>query len=376
LAASDGKHAVKSGVIDHSQESVLGVRLEGAGVLSFDWRSSCEEKYDAVRLEIDGVNVRAISGVTEWMNVKIELGDGQHDVRWIYKKGRSKTEGEDAVWVDRVVWVPVPKPTLSEAIGVFNWETDGDVLWQAVRSESAYDDGMCASVENLDDYGCSTVCTYVTGPGRLVFRWSVSCEDSYDWLAFIVDGEVFDMITGEKGWTEVSVELGDGVHTLEWEYWKDEMDDPALSGDNLARLDGVEWESSAPLQTTTTGVPVPFEVIRTTYSNYLHKAGGDYEAAAHSVGKNGRPIWESYLIGLDSENPDDKDFVAKIQIVDGKPIVTWSPDLNQNGKEKVRLYKTFGTECLGDSELWVDMDGVSDSSRTLFKFFKVTVGLP
>ena len=50
--------------------------------------------------------------------------------------------------------------------------------------------------------------------------------------------------------------------------------------------------------------------------------------------------------------------------------------VNKNGKKKVRLYKTFGTECLGDSELWVDMDGVSDSSRTLFKFFKVTVGLP
>ena len=148
-SAADGIHAARSGMIGDSDETVLGLRLEGAGTLSFDWRASCEEQYDAVRLEIDGSLVRMLSGETSWTNVCIELGLGEHNIRWVYKKGRSGTAGEDAVWVDNFVWTTAAEPTLAEALGNFEWETEGDVQWKAIRSEYAYEGNSFAMAEGL-----------------------------------------------------------------------------------------------------------------------------------------------------------------------------------------------------------------------------------
>ena len=45
-------------------------------------------------------------------------------------------------------------------------------------------------------------------------------------------------------------------------------------------------------------------------------------------------------------------FTAKIEMKDGDPIVTWEPDLNENGTKSERLYKVYGRESLGDDSPW------------------------
>jgi len=215
----------------------------------------------------------------------------------------------------------------------------------------------------------------VYGSGVLTFDWAVSCEEEYDWVEFSVDGEVLGYLDGETGWISDSVKVsGEGWHDVRWEYVKDIMDDPELAGDNLAMLDNVAWISKD-MPSTETPVPVPYQEIERNFKKYLEAANGDHEAAALAIGKNGCPIWESFVAGLDPDKAESK-FTAKIEIVDGKPVVTWEPALNgkdEDGaciKEGVRLYQLKGSTNLKD---WVV---VPDDGEAAYNFFKVEVTLP
>ena len=100
------------------------------------------------------------------------------------------------------------------------------------------------------------------------------------------------------------------------------------------------------------------------YPDLLDAVGGDYDAAARSVGANGLALWESYLAGLVPTDAQST-FRALIAMRDGKPVVTWTPDLGD-----ARVYTVYGARNLG--EAWQQ---VTDAPRD-FRFFRVTVALP
>ena len=46
---------------------------------------------------------------------------------------------------------------------------------------------------------------------------------------------------------------------------------------------------------------------------------------------NGRnKVWECYVAGISPTN-ETAQFTAKIEMKNGLPVVTWEPDLNENG---------------------------------------------
>jgi hypothetical protein len=66
-------------------------------------------------------------------------------------------------------------------------------------------------------------------------------------------------------------------------------------------------------------------------------------------------------------------YKTKVEMVDGKPIVTWSPDMNGGtGKLGVREYKIWGKENLEE----VNWTEVVDDKIENYQFFKVTVDMP
>lgn len=373
-AASDGVHAVRSGAIGDSKETVLGLRLEGAGTLSFDWRASCEERYDAVRLEVDGKQIRVLWGETSWTNVCINLDVGEHDIRWVYKKGRSGALGDDAIWVDNVVWESATEPTLAEALGEFEWETEGDVNWAGMRSEYAYEGTSFAIAEGLGDFEASIIRTRVSGAGTIKFRWAVSCEEFYDWFDFVVDGEVVEMTTGETDWMEVSVELGEGDHVLEWMYWKDEMDDLDLVGANCAMLDYVRWYplDETPPEISDKTLAAFFAWLKANNQISQNATKEDairvFSSGMTAVGKSAT-LYSEFVAGT---NPADvtSEFKAMIEIDENnQPIITPSPNLGSS-----RKYVVFGKKNIDDSaETWKQVEKGKEKD---YNFFKITVDLP
>ena len=96
-----------------------------------------------------------------------------------------------------------------------------------------------------------------------------------------------------------------------------------------------------------------------------------FEAKANEVAANGvNKVWECYVAGVDPTDATAK-FVTKIEMVDGKPVITWEPDMNEgSGKTGVRTYKLLGST---DLKTWAE---VPDDAEENYNFFKVEVSMP
>ena len=374
--ASDGLHDAECGTVPNGTNAWLVITVEGPGTLAFKWRSALASRNTKYQFMVDGEVKGMLTGTNDWTDVSFAVfGDRTHEIKWRLMTGRSGASAGDWVALDCVVWTPTVPPTLAEALNTnLVWTTEGDVLWRGVARESLTDRrDAWAVVSGLGDDGTSAVQTRVYGSGILLFDWAISCEEDYDCMVLTVDGEVRDYISGNVDWTQSAVEIvGDGWHVVRWKFIKDEMDDPELVGENVARLDNVVWNSDDPApvftETQTTPVPVPYSELETNFKSYLDAADGDYEVAAHTVGRNGYAIWESYVAGLEPDDPNSK-FIAKIEMVNGKPVVTWEPDTPE--LRATRKYRTFGKKRLDDSdEHWTEVEKDHEDE---YRFFMISV---
>ena len=118
-------------------------------------------------------------------------------------------------------------------------------------------------------------------------------------------------------------------------------------------------------------VAVP-ESWATNYPGFAGKFGGDFSAAlTKPTGKldsqgNALLVWQDYVAGTDPTSVDDV-FTATIAMVDGEPVVGYTPELPEAEKAK-RKYTIYGKARLQDDD-WTVVDG--DAAN--YNFFKVAV---
>jgi len=77
-------------------------------------------------------------------------------------------------------------------------------------------------------------------------------------------------------------------------------------------------------------------------------------------------VWEDYIAGTNPMNPDSR-FVATINLVEGEPVVSWTPELEPEQAE-IRKYTVYGKNSLADEDWSVVQD---DCEK--YQFFKVSV---
>ena len=249
--------------------------------------------------------------------------------------------------------------------------TADDLGW--VRDMTVSFDGSesmrSGAIENSKE---SILETKVFGKGTVTFQWKASTEDSegyFDWDhgEFHAGDKVY-YIDAESGWVEVSHTFTtDGEHTLKWIYVKDAYES---EGCDCIWMDAFIWTPAPQFtETQTTPVPVPFVWLQEKYPSITDAAA--FEAKANEVAANGvNKVWECYVAGIDPTDATAK-FVTKIEMVDGKPIITWDPDMNDGaGKTGFRTYKILGST---DLKTWTE---VADEAEANFNFFKVEVSMP
>ena len=223
----------------------------------------------------------------------------------------------------------------------------------------------------------STLSTKVMGPGKLSFSWRVSTEEDPDGLfewdhaEFAVDGRTILRFDGEKDWKRESVQIeGDGEHTVEWRYVKDDIES---CGEDAAYVADCAWESGW-TETRTTDVPVPYSWLAAHDSEIVDEYDA-YEAAAKQTGANGLKAWESYAIGANPNDPADSFRIVSFPMnPDGTPDLAnlaFSPAMdkwNVPGAKPVLK----GKAGLGGGE-W---QTVTEDNKKSFRFFRVEVQLP
>ena len=269
---------------------------------------------------------------------------------------------------------------LSEAANLYGYtmETDSAAPW-TVDAAVSHDGVSSVRSGAIGNNGMTYLMASVRKAGTVSFWWKAQCEEPdeeygedgyYDYGVFLVDDVVKARIAGnDTGWRFVSVEVPTGgKHVLRWEYRKDGATSYAP---DFVWVDQVQWiPADGSGYTLTSPEPVPYSWL----SQYgLGVASGDFEAAANAASGKlncGRPteVWEEYVAGLDPTNANSQ-LKAMIEMRGETPLVTWEPNLNDDGVAR-RLYKVYGSETLENGGEW------QYPTNALHRFFKVTVEMP
>ena len=113
---------------------------------------------------------------------------------------------------------------------------------------------------------------------------------------------------------------------------------------------------------------IPFSWLNENAADAVAAADGDYEAAARATAANGvDKVWQCYVSGVSPTNATER-FEARIGFKDGEPVVSWSPDLNEDGTKHERVYTVEGK-----TDLNADPWGPTNKST---RFFRVKVSMP
>jgi len=105
----------KSGLIDHNMTSELSVNMDIAenGQISFYKKLSCENVgstgnyYDYLAFYIDNIEQNKWAGEQDWSQVIFPVPDGNHTFTWKFIKDQGVTSGNDAVWIDQIIFPPI-----------------------------------------------------------------------------------------------------------------------------------------------------------------------------------------------------------------------------------------------------------------------------
>ena len=256
----------------------------------------------------------------------------------------------------------------------FTTDGSGGKSWTRVDDATA-PNGEAMKSGAITHNQSSVLTTKVMGPGTLSFSWRTSCEDDpqYDWdhAECAVDGTVVRRLCGVTEWESESVEItGDGEHTVEWRYMKDDVES---AGEDAAWVANYNW-ASAWTATRTTPVPVPYAWLTAHDSDVVDEYEA-YEESAKKSAANGWKVWECYVLGLDPESAASDFRITSLPMkADGTPDlanIALSPTQSEWNVPEARPV-VMGATTLGDGN-W---QTVTEENKSTFRFFKVVVELP
>lgn len=138
----------------------------------------------------------------------------------------------------------LPTGDLSDACDAtqYNWTTSGNEDW-FFQSTTTHDGIDAARSGPIGPNGSSQMELNVTGPGTLTFWWKVDSESFADELLVYAPGSGdSDSISGNVGWTQVTLDIAPGPQTVLWTYSKNSG---GSSGEDAGWVDQVYFAADS-----------------------------------------------------------------------------------------------------------------------------------
>ncbi len=98
----DGIDAARSGPIGPGQQSIMKLKVNGPGTLTFWWKVDSAQSNTLTVETQDPSAMRSINGTTSWLPVTLNIPSGSQTITWTFTRSFAGKSGEDAGWVDRV----------------------------------------------------------------------------------------------------------------------------------------------------------------------------------------------------------------------------------------------------------------------------------
>ncbi len=260
--------------------------------------------------------------------------------------------------------------TMGKADHGFTTDGSGGAGWTRVTDATA-PNGEAMKSGAISHSQRSVLSTKVMGPGTLSFSWHTSCEqdDEYEWdhAELAVDGKVKLRLNGITEWMAASTEItGDGEHTIEWRYLKDDVEG---AGEDAAWVANYNWVSVWNA-TRTTPTSVPYAWL-TVHDPAVVDEYESYEESANSTAMNGRKVWECYVLGLDPSDAADDFRITTFHMEGDLPVLEYNHTTDGDGNSFLHRIRPYGRATLNDE--WKPVPAAGDST---FRFFKAVVDLP
>lgn len=278
----DSVDALQAGTIANASDSWIETKVNGPVRVYFYWRVDCDAT-DKLQVLVNGVERSFISGTTAWAQSFVDITtQGVHTVRWRYVKDAATAAALDSAWLDGVstsglgtstpvagtLTTPLADAVDKTTLGV---RTGGNASWTLDATTSH--DGVDAARSGAITHGQeSWMETAVTGAGKMTFWWKASTEETFDYLAVLIDGVEQARISGVQDWQQKTFTIaGANTHVIRWRYVKDAN---LNSGSDAAWVDQVTWTGTLPASTSSVS-PLVLNVgpQAGSYSIYITEAG-------------------------------------------------------------------------------------------------------
>ena len=117
----------------------------------------------------------------------------------------------------------IVEPFETGDFSAFDWQLDPTYPW-SITTTNPYEGTYCmksggAGVANVESN--MTVTVNIPADGLMSFFGKISCENSWDYGYFYIDGVQKASFTGAGNWVEKTYDITAGDHTFRWQYTKD-----------------------------------------------------------------------------------------------------------------------------------------------------------
>ena len=355
----DGLCAAQSYPIwDYDSSSFAATNIMGPTNVSFWCRidAAAQAYLDII---VDGNVSNTISGQTAWQQFSYSLPDGSHTITWTYRKDYAGIQDAGAAWVDQLVLSGSsgPPPPVS------GFTSGGDATW-FLESTYVHSPPNAWQSGPMSDTGSSWLQTTFTGPGMLSFWESASGNDA-SLLGYVVDGVSGNDLLGIAPWTQVTVPLGIGAHTITWTYYE-----------NVSGANDTGWVGDV-VFTANSGPPPS---ITTQPTNVMVKAGNPAELDVSAIGDSLQYQWyvnsnsilnatNSSLIFSSAADSDNATYYAVVTNPGGS-IQSSNATLTVVTPPTINYGPYYDTEFVG-ATAWFSVS-VNGSDPLYYQWYKLT----
>jgi hypothetical protein len=190
--------SLRSGKIPDSQSSSLTIELDVAEIDSivFDYKVSSEANYDYLKFLVNDVLIARWSGTVEWNQYIHRLEPGSYLLEWMYQKDGNTTRGEDAAWIDNVIFpkhsfdsidlgiLKLTAPVSSKSMG-----QNEELKLMVINTGSKEIEGFSAGYSLKDSPWIEYQYTEVIAPGE---KYEITFPETID----LSDIDSYEVITG------------------------------------------------------------------------------------------------------------------------------------------------------------------------------------
>jgi len=302
--AFSGSYSLRAAPVLADQFSGIGFSAPFNGdPLTFWAKVSSETNYDKLTVLLDGENQLQLSGELDWAQHSIAIPAGVHTIAFVYSKDSSTDVGFDTAWVDDIRFTvdlnlvdtdgdglsdadetntyntnPIyidtdldgvndgdeiiqgSDPTFAQQRRVFDMEdgliptamftpTDADAGWSAVEtpiqsgviSNNPYRWALKADTITHNQEAKVSFKGNFDG-GTLYFQYKPRTEQGGDELQVSMDdGAPVFSSSGDGSWTNHSIEVPAGLHTITFSYFKNGN---YSSADDTVFIDNITYDSA------------------------------------------------------------------------------------------------------------------------------------